>query len=344
MKKKKAKRERSLTPEQEIALIENKMGYVTFERPKDQFNYLDLGNADANEALGDSELGIRWGSLIELFGEESHGKSLVSTVLAIMAQRADENVHVIKGDLELANNDRFNIKLGMDMSRFYNVKPKLAINLKDLGIKGKRAQSITQKEIYELMKKDKKKFQKQFAESGEQVCEKIEALVKYKRQQNPDAKFVAIIDSVTGMLVSEEDEAGLVDANMRTKVSLASFLSRLCRRWARFAENHNMIIIFINQIRTAPGVMFGNPEYTTGGKALKFFCNVRAKIRRVKDGKIKKNGEVIGIRGLIQNKKNRVGGREFHVTGWKCYTRKGKFKWLSPKAAEQEAKKARGEE
>ena len=337
---KKHKKEKALTPEEEVAMIQRKLGYISFVRPKDSFNYLDLHNPDANEALGDREYGLRWGSIIELIGEESNGKSLLAAEISAIAQKEDpENTYIAKMDLEVANNNKFNARMGINLDKFYLFQPRLAVKLKDLGMRsGKRADKLVQSDLFTILKNNKK-LSKQYQQSAEELCEEVEAWVKYKRVTNPNAKIILSVDSVTGLLVSEEDEGGLVDANMRTKVSLASFMSRLCRRWVRMAENYNMIIIFINQIRVAPGVIYGNPEYSPGGKALKFYASVRAKIRRAKSGRIKKGDEVIGIRGLVLNLKNRVGGKEFHSCGWKCYTRKGKFKWMTKDVAIKEASK-----
>src|SRR5712675_1283468 len=345
-RKHKEKKEKKLTPAEEVSLIERKLGYSTFEREADSFDWIDLHDKDFNEALGDRENGIRCGSMIELFGWESHGKTLVATIIASIAQQDDpKHTYVAKEDLELSNNDKFNEKMGLNLDKFYLFKPKIAASLKAIkrldSIKAQieKASSKTRiKELTDKLTKTTLKAEK-FVESAEMVCTKVEQWIKYKRSQDPKARIILIVDSVTGMLVSEESDAGLTDQNMRTNVSLASFLSDLCRRWVSFADNYNTTIIFINQLRVAPGVMFGNPEYTPGGKALKFYCSVRDKISRVKGGRITKHGKVIGIRIKLANVKNKVGGAEGHKCGLRVDIRKGKWKVMSTKDLESESRR-----
>jgi RecA/RadA recombinase len=341
-KHKHKKREKTLSPQDEIRLIREKMGYVTFNRTKDSFEWLDLGHPDMNEALGDRERGIRWRSMIELHGWESHGKSLLSTILAVIAQRSDENVYVVKMDLENSDSEKFNIKMGLDLNRFYLFRPELIVDLADVKKKiGTRKRKINAQELLEKLRKEGKI--EEYQQSAQQICDELEAFVKHKKRQNEKAKFIIIIDSVTGLLVEEEYVAGLTDQNMRTNVSLASFLTDLCRRWTGFIDNYDCIVFFINQLREKPGQLYGNPEYSPGGKALKFYCSVRVKVQRAKDGRMKKHGKIIGIRSYVRNIKNKCGGTETHKAGFKAYTRKGKFKFISAEATEKEARKDKGE-
>jgi RecA/RadA recombinase len=339
----KTKKEHKLTPEEEVNLIENKLGYTTFERPVDSFNYINLGHHDLNEALGHGKYGVRIGSIIELSGWESHGKTLLATVIAAIGQKQDKHLYVAKGDLEYSDNTELNKKMGIDMDRFFLFRAKLAINSKLL----KRITKITNKIDKSKSEKEKEKLNElyrklmakteKYQETAQMLCRKIEKWVKYKNSMDPKASFVIIMDSVTGILTEEEGDADL-DYNMRTNVSLASFMSKLCKKWVGFAKNYNAVIIFINQIRVAPGVMFGNPEYTTGGKALKFYASVRAKVARVKGGRVKKHGKVIGIRTMVTNQKNKVGPHEQGRAGIRILTRKGRWFPMSADSIIKEAK------
>jgi len=309
-----AKQKRRLTPQQEIKLIEKALEVITFsEDESSAYEHLDLGDADANEVFGDRELGLRWGCIIELHGPNSSGKTWLATKIAAIAQQQDEHVYVAKADLERSNDDRFNEKNGIDMQRFYPFVAEIAAKIK--------------------------KPDDRYEETAEQLCDKIEAWIKFRHERDKLAKTVLIIDSVTGMLVSEEDEGGLADQNMRTKVSLASFLSLLCRRWTRLAANYKVIMIFINQERMAPGVMYGSPIVTSGGHALKFYSSVRVRTRRCKNGRVMKDGKCIGLRSILLNEKNKVGGREGSEAAFKAYTRTCKWLWMTKDQAEKEAKK-----
>ena len=337
---------KALSPDQEIALIEKTMGYETFERSVSSFKYVDLGDKDFNEAMGNREHGVRVGSIIEISGLESHGKTLVATIIGAIAQNLSRHVYVAKGDIEESNNNEFNSVMGINLNRFYLFRAKIAASAKAIKrlkkiqekIDNPKTSKVQKERLMEQYKKISAKAE-EFQETAQQVCKKIERWIKYKKKQDPKAIFILIMDSVTGMLVEEEMEGDLDNQNMRTNVSLASFLSKLLRRWVSFVQNYNVIAIFINQIRTAPGVMFGNPEYTSGGKALKYYSSVRVKVARVSGGRIKKHGKTVGIRTIITNQKNKTGGSEGHQCGLEILTRKGKFKVLSVDTIKKEAKR-----
>lgn len=334
-----------LTPAEEVQLIEQKMGYTTFERSASSFNYIDLGDKDFNEALGHREHGMRVGSMIELYGPESHGKTALATIVAAIAQSNNRHVYVAKGDLEGSDSKEFNEKMGINSDKFYLFRPKIAASSKAI----KRLKKLQEKIDKAKTKEQKIKFEQtyrkvlekaeEFQETAQQVCKKIERWIKYKKQNDPKAIVILIMDSVTGLLVEEEMEGDLDNQNMRTNVSLATFLSKLCRRWVAFVQNYDTTSIFINQERTAPGVMFGNPIYTGGGKALKYYCSVRARISRVSGGRIKKHGKVVGIRTIITNTKNKAGGAEGHQCGLKILTRKGKYEVMDIDKIKKEAKR-----
>lgn len=333
-----------LSPDEEIALIESKMGYTTFERSASSFDYIDLGNKDFNAALGNREYGVRVGSMIELCGPESSGKTTVATIIGAIGQKQNRHVYVAKGDLEGSDSSDFNKTMQLDMNRFYLFRAKIAASAKAIKHLKKLQEKIdtakTEKaklKFYETYKKVSEKAE-EFQETAQQVCKKIERWVKYKSKQDPKARFVLIMDSATGLLTEEEMEADLDNQNMRTNVSLATFLSKLCRRWIQFFKNYNVVGIFINQERTAPGVMFGNPTYTSGGKALKYYSSVRARISRVSGGRIKKHGRVYGIRTIITNIKNKT-GEEGYQCGLKILTRKGKWEVMDVDKIKKEAKK-----
>jgi recombination protein RecA len=136
--------------------------------------------------------------------------------------------------------------------------------------------------------------------------------------RNPGGRIFLGIDSIAAMVPREAEEAGL-EQNMRTRVSVASFLTWLLPRWQQQAANYNAMMFLVNQIRVAPG-KYGNPEYTPGGNAIRFFCAIRLKMRR-KGGPILKAGQSLGFKGVIQNWKNKAGegSKEHAKTGFKLY-------------------------
>jgi recombination protein RecA len=158
-------------------------------------------------------------------------------------------------------------------------------------------------------------------------------------KRNPDGRMFMGVDSVAAILTEEESAAGIQDQNMRTKVSLAAFLSQLLRRWVAIAANYNVMMPFVNQLRTAPGA-WGDPSYTPGGNAIRFYSSVRVRMYR-KGKKLLKGGKSVGIRGVLSNWKNKAGGgsREGLKVGYKLYY-DGRVKYVSAEEIKSEAQEA----
>ena len=132
-------------------------------------------------------------------------------------------------------------------------------------------------------------------DTGEQGLEICEALVR------SGALDVIVVDSVAALTPRAEIEGDMGDAHVGL---LARLMSQALRKLAGSIAKTNCIVIFINQLREKVGVMYGNPEVTTGGRALKFYSSVRIDVRRVEA--IKESGEVIGNRTRAKIVKNKV--------------------------------------
>ncbi len=132
-------------------------------------------------------------------------------------------------------------------------------------------------------------------DNGEQALEIADMLV---RSSSVD---VVVIDSVAALTPRAEIEGEMGDAQMGLHARL---MSQALRKLTANIKRSNTLVIFINQIRMKIGVMFGNPETTTGGNALKFYASVRLDIRRT--GSIKKGDEVIGNETRVKVVKNKV--------------------------------------
>lgn len=130
---------------------------------------------------------------------------------------------------------------------------------------------------------------------GEQALEIAETLVR------SGAIDVLVVDSVAALVPRAEIEGEMGDPQMGLQARL---MSQALRKLTATISRSKTIVIFINQIRMKIGVMFGNPETTTGGNALKFYASVRIDIRRV--GSIKQGDEVIGNRTKVRVVKNKV--------------------------------------
>jgi len=132
-------------------------------------------------------------------------------------------------------------------------------------------------------------------DNGEQALEIAETLVR------SGAVDVLVVDSVAALVPRAEIEGEMGDPQMGLQARL---MSQALRKLTATISRSNTIVIFINQIRMKIGVMFGNPETTTGGNALKFYSSVRLDIRRI--GAIKQGDEVIGSRTKVRVVKNKV--------------------------------------
>lgn len=132
-------------------------------------------------------------------------------------------------------------------------------------------------------------------DNGEQALEITETMVR------SGAIDIIIVDSVAALVPKAEIEGDMGDSHMGLQARL---MSQALRKLTAVVSKSNCIVIFINQLREKIGVMFGNPETTTGGRALKFYASVRMDVRRTES--LKQGGEVIGNRTRIKVVKNKV--------------------------------------
>jgi recombination protein RecA len=132
-------------------------------------------------------------------------------------------------------------------------------------------------------------------DNGEQALEIVETLVR------SNAVDLIVIDSVAALVPRAEIEGDMGDSHMGLQARL---MSQALRKLTGVISRSHATVVFINQIRMKIGVMFGNPETTTGGNALKFYASVRMDIRRI--AQIKAGDEVIGNRTRVKVVKNKI--------------------------------------
>ena len=130
---------------------------------------------------------------------------------------------------------------------------------------------------------------------GEQALEIVETLIR------SNAIDLIVIDSVAALVPKSEIEGEMGDSHVGLQARL---MSQACRKIAGVAGSTNTTVFFINQLRMKIGVMFGNPETTTGGNALKFYASVRLDIRRI--GAVKSGDQVIGNQTRVKVVKNKM--------------------------------------
>jgi recombination protein RecA len=153
---------------------------------------------------------------------------------------------------------------------------------------------------------------------GEQALEVAESLVKSR------AVDVIIIDSVSALVPRSELDGDMGDASMGTQARL---MSQAMRKLTGICNKNGVTVAFINQVREKIGVMFGNPETTSGGRALKFYASLRIKIRQLSKsdgGIVEADGVRVGQRCHLEAVKNKCGGAPYastdislmYATGW----------------------------
>ena len=132
-------------------------------------------------------------------------------------------------------------------------------------------------------------------DSGDQALEITETMVR------SGAMDITVVDSVAALVPKQEIEGDMGDSHVGLQARL---MSQALRKLTPVISKSNCVVIFINQLREKVGVMFGNPETTTGGRALKFYSSVRMDVRRIET--LKQSGEMVGNRTRVKIVKNKI--------------------------------------
>ncbi len=193
------------------------------------------------------------GRIIEIFGQESSGKTTLGLHALAEAQKLGGVAAMI--DAEHALDPEYAQRIGLDVDNLLISQP----------------------------------------DTGEQALEITEALIR------SGAVDVIVVDSVAALVPRAEIDGEMGDAHVGLQARL---MSQALRKLASAVAKAGTVVIFLNQIREKVGVMFGNPETTPGGRALKFWSSLRLEMRRREV--LKKNNETIGIRARVKVVKNKV--------------------------------------
>lgn len=276
------------------AAVEKMLKLSAFE-PEHRY-HLNTGSPYANAVFGTKDLGIPYGKVVEIAGAEHCGKTLVSNVLMGLAQEDGAAGGYI--DLEESRDGVWSTKLGVRWDAVTKFYPML--------VRQKKGPPV-------LL-------------SAEEICEQAETAMHLLAKQAQ--KQFWFLDSIAMMVTAKQYAVGLSDSSMNSKLDRAMFLSTLLPRWAGIAANYNALIFVSNQLRSkVGGFVMGDPDETTGGKALRHVCSVRVRGRRIKGGRLKQGKAVVGLAGVIRNIKNKSG--DGSVEGAECGF---KILWNRPRA------------
>lgn len=317
------------------SIIRGRMGLVAEEKPRIWFPYPTRERL--LEVISDKR-GFFSGQIIELAGEPSGGKSSGAMDLMGQNQVQDGINHWI--DFENSRDERWFTKHGVDYDQVNFYYPEL---VKGKSKKKKAASAAVAKGRGGATKKSTAEASRVFDPgyldgiidlpeeqafriiSAEEVCSQVEAGVMLAHSLYPGSHQLIVLDSVAATIADKEAEAGVADQNMATGMALTQFMKFLLRRWIALFPSVNATLILINQIRIKPGMVFGDPSYTPGGRALEFYPHARVRVRPM--GKMIVGGRFVGNKGLMRNYKNKAGGTAHAETGFKHYLEKGKIEY-----------------
>lgn len=238
----------------------------------DDFNdsasgFLDTGFKPLNKALsGKFDGGIPRGRIIEMFGPSSSGKTAMSTQLMIETQRQG------------------GIAIFLDHERTFD--PFLA-----------KRMGLNVEAPYFIYKKPKT-----WEESNTMAMKAAEVIRKNKLIPK-EAPILVVFDSVAAMIPQSVFAKGIDEYNMNDTTALARVTSTTLKAVNQVVEELNMTALYLNQIRTKPGVMFGDPTTTPGGGAMEFFATIRISLSRKQN---KKDGKLLGQTVTAKIVKNKL--------------------------------------
>ena len=239
-----------------ISQIEKQHGKGAIMRMGEEGGIVEVDAIPSGSLAIDAALGIGGfprGRIVEIYGPEGAGKTMVSLHVIREAQRAGGTAAFV--DAEHALDVGFARRIGVDVENLIISQP----------------------------------------DSGEQALEIVDTLVR------SGALDVIVLDSVAALVPQAELEGEMGDSHMGLHARL---MSQALRKLTGSISRSRTCAIFINQLRMKIGVMFGNPETTTGGRAMGFYASVRVDIRRI--GHIKEGDRTIGSRARIKVVKNKL--------------------------------------
>lgn len=208
--------------------------------------YIDTGFPPLNKIMsGHYKGGLPMGRMVEVFGESSTGKTALATQWMINAQKMGGVAIFIDWERSFDEDMAENMGLNLERPYWFYFKPKTW-------------------------------------EEGNVLATKVAKLMRERGGLSPDAPIIAIFDSIASALPKSQAEKEIDEYTMNDTTALARVTSTTLKAQAQHAEEYDATFVYLNQLRLKPGVMFGDPRTTPGGKAMEFYATVRLALGREK--------------------------------------------------------------
>lgn len=237
--------------------------------------WISTGYAPLNKIIsGKSDGGIPFGRLVEIYGPSSSGKTAIATQMMVNAQKMG------------------GIAVFLDVERSFSIDM-----AKNFGLDDTYPRLIYKRPAT--------------WEEGNDLIGEISMLVRESKDIPDDAPILFVFDSIAAAVPQSSVDKDFKSLNMNDTTALARVASTTLKSVAKVAGDYNSTVVYLNQIRLKPGVVYGDPTYTPGGKAMEFFASVRLALGR----KINKDSskEFVGQEISIETKKNKL-TRPFQTT------------------------------
>lgn len=232
---------------------------------QDVSSWLNTGYLPLNKIIsGKYHGGIPVGRVTEIFGGESCGKTLLATMAMMSTQQLGGAAILLDYERAFSVSRAHQLGMSIDDDCWFYKQP------------------LT-------------------AEEGFYI---IDTIAETVRKNQTTKHITVVVDSIASMVPKSVVETGYDDLNMKTNLSLAMLLSSALPKVVNTINKNNITLIFLNQVRDNPGVMFGEKEKTPGGKAMKFYASLRVKL--TKRGKVKDGDVIIGENVQAEVVKNKV--------------------------------------
>lgn len=222
------------------------------------FEFIDTGFPPLNRIIsGEFENGLPQGRLMEMYGPSSSGKTAIATKWMIMAQ------------------EQGGVAGFMDHERSFDVDLAKSMGLRD--------------DFPFWIYKRPKTW-----EESNMIMAKAAQLIRSKKVIDPNAPIFFVFDSIAAAVPKSTADKEIDEYNMNDTTALARVTSTTLKSIAQYAEEYNFTVLYLNQIRTKPGVVYGDPTTTPGGQAMEFYASLRIALSRKKIME-ERNGEKIFV-------------------------------------------------